>query len=52
MAQKANDSGPFFHALPGRSARRQNSISPRPSIPYTPNSAVWACTGVVFKPCM
>ena len=48
IAQNANVSGPFFHAFPGRSARRQNSISPNPSVPYTPNSAVCAWTAVGF----
>ena len=50
--QNANARGPFFHAFPGRRARRQNSISPSPSIPYTPKSAVCAWTAVVLSPCM
>ncbi len=34
--QNAMASGRSFHCRPGRRARRQNSIRPRPSIPYTP----------------
>ena len=33
MHQNANARGAFLHALPGRSALRQNSINPSPSMP-------------------
>src|SRR5579883_2966736 len=33
MAQNAKARGAFFHALPGRRARRQNNIKPSPSMP-------------------
>src|ERR1035438_3598598 len=38
--QKESFSGASFHLRPGFSARRQNSVRPRPNIPYTPNKAV------------
>ena len=43
---------PVRQGLPGIRPRTQKSISPRPSMPYTPNSAVCPWTGVVFSPCM
>ena len=51
MDQNAMARGRSFHISPGRRARRQNSISPSPSMPYTPNRAVCPCTGVRFRPC-
>ena len=41
-----------FHFASGAIMRREKSISAMPSIPYTPNSAVWPCTGVRLRPCM
>src|SRR6185437_11273755 len=38
--QKESFNGVSFHLRPGLNARRQNSVRPRPSIPYTPNRAV------------
>ena len=48
--QKETASGASVHAAPGRSARRQKSMSPMPSMPYTPKRAVWPWTGVVAPP--
>ena len=47
-----------FNVLPAHARllaynpRMQNSMSPKPSKPYTPNNAAWPCAGVVCKPCM
>ena len=50
--QKQKPSRRVFHIWCDARPLRQNNISPMPSMPYTPNKAVWPCTGVVFNPCM
>jgi hypothetical protein len=52
MSQNATATGAVRHAAPGRSARRQKSMRPMASIPYTPKSAVCPWTAVVLSPCM
>ena len=42
--QKESFKAPCFHGRPGFKARRQNRVRPSPSIPYTPNNAVWPWT--------
>ena len=49
---RAVRSGASGQTASGFMPRRQNSIRPMPSMPYTPNSAVWPCSGVRFRPCM
>ncbi|MDT4887646.1 hypothetical protein FQZ97_1241170 [compost metagenome] len=50
--QKELRSRPSLHSDSGFRPRRQNSIRPMPSMPYTPNRAAWPWAAVMFMPCM